>query len=210
MTHDTVGPNAQNAPRRRWTRAVGWILIALGVALSWVWSIELTILGESVRASIAGAGTLLLFCAGIALIWRASPHRGRRATLAFRVAVIATALGAVVAGIVPVAVIATTTGTTTAAVTSGTTAAGYRVSDVAVVSSDRYHQTTLDLTVRANDRTTPQLVATMSFSNGTADVTCTNTRQTWTHDVSTVTLACDTFTSFGSLNGISEIAVTER
>jgi len=189
-------------------RAAGWTLVVLGVVVSWVWSVELTILGESVKASIAGAATLLLFCAGVALIWRVSPHRGRRATLAFRLAVIATALGAVVAGVVPIAVIAQTTGTVTSDVTSGTAGLGYRVSGVAVVSSDEYHQTTVDLTVSAEDRTTPRLIATVSFADGTADVTCANTRQTWTHDVSTVTLACDSFTPIDSLATVSGIAVT--
>jgi hypothetical protein len=210
MTHDLTEPQPTSTARRRWMRAAGWTLVALGVIVSWVWSVELTILGESVNASIAGAATMLLFCAGIVLIWRVSPHRGRRATLAFRAAVIATAVGAIVAGIVPVAVIASTTGTVSAEVTSGTTGSEYRVSGVALVSSDRYHQTTLDLTVSANDRTTPQLVATVSFTDGTADITCANTRETWTHDVSTAVLACDRFTPSASLAAISGIAVTER
>jgi len=210
MTNDTVEPKPRRASRRRWMRAAGWALVVLGVVVSWVWSVELTILGESVNASIAGAATLLLFCAGIVLIWRVSPHRGRRATLAFRAAVVATALGAVVAGIVPVAVVAASTGTVTAEVVSGSSDTGYRVSGVAVVSSDKYHQTTLDLTVSATDRTTPLLVATVSFTDGTADVTCANTKQTWTHDISTVVLACDTFTPISSLDSVDGIAVTER
>jgi hypothetical protein len=191
-------------------RAAGWALVVLGVVASWVWSVELTILGASTEAAVAGAATMLLFCAGIALIWRVSPHRDRRATLAFRAAVIATALGAVVAGIVPVAVIAQTTGTVSADVTSGTTGNGYRVSGVAVMSSDEYHTTTLDLTVSATDRTTPELKATVSFTDGTADVTCANTMQTWTHDVSTVTLACDNFTEIAALENVSGIAVAPR
>jgi hypothetical protein len=210
MTHDTAQNRTISTARRRLTRAAGWTFVVLGVLLSWVWSVELSIIGESVNASIAGAGTMLLFCVGIILIWQVSPHRGRRATLAFRIAVIATALGAIVAGVVPVAVIAQTTGTVTADVTSGTTGAGYRVSGVAVASSDKYHQTALDLTVSANDRTTPQLLATLSFSDGTADITCANTRPTWTHDVSTVVLACDTFTPIDSLKTVSGVAVTER
>lgn len=210
MTQDTAEPKVGSKARRRRMRAAGWTLVAIGVVVSWVWSIELTIAGESVRASIAGAATFLLFCAGITLIWRVSPHRGRRPTLAFRAAVIATALGAIVAGIVPVTVIAARTGTVTADVTSGTTGPGYTLSGVAVVSSDKYHQTTLALTVRANDRTTPQLVATVSFSDAVSDVTCANTRQTWTHDISTVVLACDSFTPIASLESISGIAVAER
>ena len=210
MTHDLTQPKTTSAVRRRWMRAAGWTLVGLGVVISWVWSVELTIVGESVNASLAGAAALLLFCGGIILIWRVSPHRGRRATLAFRAAVIATALGALVAGIVPVAVIATTTGTVTADVTSGTNGPGYTVSGVAIVSSDKYHLTTLDLTVGATDRTTPRLEATISFADGTADVTCANTRQTWTHDVSTVTLACDSFTPIDSLRLVSGIAVQER
>ena len=210
MTRDTTEPKMQGRARRRRMRGAGWALVAVGVVVSWVWSVELTIRGESVNASIAGAATMLLVCVAIFLIWRVSPHRGRRATLAFRGAVIATALGAVVAGIVPVAVIAATTGIVTAEVTSGTTGTGYRVSGVAVVSSDEYHQTTLDLTVSATDRTTPQLVATASFTDGTTDVTCANTRQTYTHDVSTVTLDCDSFTPIGSLKSISGIAVAAR
>jgi hypothetical protein len=210
MTNDTLQLKTTSTAHRRWMRAAGWTLVAIGIVVSWVWSVELTILGESVNASLAGASTMLLLCAGIILIWRVSPHRGRRATLAFRVAVIGIALGAIVAGIVPVAVIAQTTGTVTADVTSGTIGTGYSVSGVAVASSDKYHQTTLDLTVSASDRTTPQLVATVSFADGTADVTCANTRQTWTHDVSTVVLACDTFTPIGSLEAVSGVAVTER
>jgi hypothetical protein len=210
MTNDTTEQKTVSAARRRWMRATGWTLVVLGVVVSWVWSVELTILGESVSASIAGAATMLIFCAGIILIWSVSPHRGRKATWVFRVAVIATALGAVVAGVVPVAVIATTTGTVTADVVSGTTGAGYRVSGVAVVSSDEYHQTTLDLTVSASDRTTPLLEATVSFTDGTADMTCANTRQAWTHDVSTVSLACDTFTQIASLEAVEGIAVTAR
>jgi len=210
MTNNTTEPTTVSRTRRRWMRAAGWSLVASGVVVSWVWSVELSILGESVNASIAGAVTLLLFCAGIVLIWRVSPHRGRRATLLFRIAVLATALGAVVAGVVPIAVIAQTTGTVTADVTSGTVGPGYRVAGVAVVSSDEYHQTTLDLTVSADDRTTPQLLATLSFPDGTADVTCANTRQTWSHDVSTVTLACDSFTPIDSLATVSGIAVTGR
>lgn len=210
MTNATIESKTRRPVRRRWIRAAGWTLVVIGVIVSWVWSVELTILGESVNASIAGAATLLLFCAGIALISRVSPHRGRRATLAFRLGVIATAVGAVVAGIVPVAVTAATTGTVTADVISGTTGVGYRVSAVAVVSSDKYSQTLLDLTVSADDRTTPQLVATVSFTDGTADVICANTRQTWTHDVSTVVLACDSFTPIASLRTISGIAVAER
>ena len=210
MTNDTQNPRTRSTARRRWIRAAGWTLIALGVVVSWVWAVELTILGESVNASIAGASTMLLFCAGIVLIWMVSPHHGRRATLAFRAAAIATALGAIVAGIVPVAVIAQTTGTVAADVVSGATGAGYRVSGAAVVSSDRYHQTTLDLTVSAEDRTTPRLVATLSFADGTPDVSCANTRQTWTHDISTVALACDSFTPIASLETLSGIAVTAR
>jgi hypothetical protein len=210
MTNDAQNPTTRSTARRRWIRAAGWALIALGVVVSWVWSVELTILGESVNASIAGASTMLLFCAGIVLIRTVSPHHGRRATLAFRAAAIATALGAIAAGIVPVAVIAQTTGTVTADVVSGATGAGYRVSGMAVVSSDRYHQTTLDLTVSAEDRTTPQLVATLSFADGTPDVLCANTRQTWTHDISTVALACDSFTPIASLENVSGIAVTAR
>jgi hypothetical protein len=210
MTNDTQSPPTHSTARRRWVRTAGWTLIAFGVVVSWVWSVELTILGESVNASIAGAATMLLFCAGIVLIWTVSPHHGRGATLAFRAAAIATALGAIVAGIVPIAVIAQTTGTVTADVTSGTTGAGYRVAGVAVVSSDEYHQTMLELTVSAEDRTTPQLVATLAFADGTPDVTCANTRQTWTHDVSTVVLACDSFTPVASLETVSAIAVTAR
>lgn len=210
MTHDIKEPKTHGAARRRWMRAAGWTLVALGVIVSWAWSVELTIRGESVNAAIAGAVTLLLFCAGVTLIWRVSPHRGRRPTLAFRAAVIVTALGAIVAGIVPVAVIAATTGTVTADVTSGTSGSGYTVSGVAVVSSDRYNQTTIDLTVSARDRTTPRLVATVTFADGTADLTCANTRQTWTHDVSTVTLACDRFAPMSLLQAVSGIAVTER
>ncbi|MET1052535.1 MAG: hypothetical protein ABWX65_07845 [Mycetocola sp.] len=210
MTNDTTEPKAVSTAHRRRMRAAGWMLVALGVIVSWVWSVELSIRGESVNAAIAGAATMLLFCAGITLIWRVSPHRGRRATLAFRAAVLATALGAIIAGIVPVAVIAATTGTVTADVSSGTSGSGYTVSGVAVVSSDGYNQTTIDLTISASDRTTPQLVATLSFADGTANVTCTNTRQTWTHDISTVVLACDSFTPKDSLETISGIAVTER
>jgi hypothetical protein len=178
--------------------------------MSWVWSVELTIRGAAVNAAISGAATMLLFCLGIVLIRGVSPHRGRRATLAFRGAVVATALGAIVAGIVPVAVSATNTGTVTADITSGTTGPDYTVSAVAVVSSDKYNQTTVDLTVSARDRTTPQLVATLSFDDGTDDVTCTNTRQTWTHNISTAVLACDTFTPIGSLQTISGIDLTVR
>jgi len=210
MTNDATLTTTTSAARRRWSRAAGWALVVIGVVMSWVWSVELTIRGAAVNAAVAGAVTMLLFCAGIVLIWRVSPHRGRRATLAFRVAVIATALGAIVAGIVPVAVNATTTGTVTADVNSGTSGPGYSVSEVAVVSSDKYNQTTVDLTVSALDRTTPQLVATLSFSDGTADVSCTNTRETWTHDVSTAVLACDSFTPIGSLETISAIDVTDR
>jgi hypothetical protein len=210
MTNGTTKHTTRSAPHRRWTRAAGWVLIVSGVVMSWVWSVELTIRGAAVNAAIAGAATMLLFCAGIVLIWRVSPHRGRRATLAFRVAVIATALGAIVAGIVPVAVSAANTGTVTADITSGTTGPDYAVSAVAVVSSDKYNQTTVDLTVSARDRTTPQLVATLSFDDGTDDVTCTNTRQTWTHNSSTAVLACDTFTAIGSLQSISGIDVTVK
>ena len=210
MTNDTLTTRPTSAARRRRMRAAGWLLIASGVVVSWVWSVELTILGESVNAAIAGAAAMLLFCGGIVAIWSVSPHRGRRATLAFRAGAIATALGAVVAGVVPVAVVAQTTGTVTADVVSGTTGPGYRVSGVAVVSSDEYHQSTLDLTVSATDGTTPHLVATVSFTDGTADVTCANTRQTWSHDVSTVVLACDSFTPIATLKTISAIAVTER
>ena len=210
MTNDTTGTKTRSSGQRRWIRAAGWALIGLGVVLSWVWSVELTILGESVNASIAGAATFLLFCAGITLIWRVSPHRSRRVTLAFRAAVIATALGAIVAGIVPVAVVAATTGTVTADVTSGTTGLDYTVAGVALISSDRYNQTILDLTVSTSDRTTPQLVATVSFTDGTAELTCANTRQSWTHDISTVALACDSFTPIGSLAAISEVTVTDK
>jgi hypothetical protein len=210
MTTDTARPITPTKSRRRWTRAAGWTLIGLGVIVSWVWSVELTIVGASVYAAVTGAGTLLLFSAGIALVWRVSPHRGRGPSIAFRVAVIATALGAIVAGIVPVAVISMTTGTATSDVTSGTIAPDYSVAGVAVVSSDEYHQTTLDLTVRARDRTTPQLVATVSFTDGSADITCTNTRQTWTHHVSTVAMICDTFTPIALLQTISGIAVAPR
>jgi len=216
MTNDTVkthsvhGPKTRSTARRRWMRAAGWALVVVGVIVSWVWSVELTILGASTEAAIAGAATMLLFCAGIVLIWRVSPHRGRRAMLSFRVAVIATALGAIVAGIVPVAVIAQTTGTVTAEVTSGTSGAGYRIASVAVASSDEYHVTTLDLTISAIDRTVPLLLATVSFADGTDDVTCANTRQTWIHDTSTVTFTCDSFTPIDSLEVVSGIAVTDR
>ena len=216
MTNDTATPHSTDAPksrstsRRRWLRAAGWALVVCGVVASWVWSVELTILGASTEASIAGASAMLLFCAGIVVIRLVSPHRGRRATLAFRGAVIATAVGAVLAGIVPVAVSAQTTGTVTAEVTSGTSGGGYRVAGVAVASSDGYQATTLDLTVGANDRTAPLLLATLSFSDGTDDVTCANTRQTWIHDTSTVTLTCDSFTPLDSLEAVTGISVTER
>jgi hypothetical protein len=120
MTNDHTQPRTVSAARRRGMRAAGWALVVLGVIVSWMWSAELTIRGAAVNASIAGAVTMLLFCAGIVVIWRVSPHRGRRATQAFRVAVIATALGAIVAGIIPVAVIAQTTGSVAAEVTTGT------------------------------------------------------------------------------------------
>ena len=210
MTNDTKQSKTASKTRRRWMRAGGWVLVVLGVVVSWAWSVQLTILGASAKASVAGVVTMLLFCAGIVLIWRVSPHRDRRATIAFRAAVVATALGAVVAGVVPVAVIAQTTGTVTADVTSGTSGAGYRVAGVAVVSSDEYHVTTLELTVSVSDRTAPSLLATLSFADGTEDVSCANTRQTWIHDTSTVTLTCDSFTPVGSLAGVSGIAVTER
>lgn len=210
MTSDTTEPTTVSTTRRRRMRAAGWALVVVGVVVSWIWSVELTILGESANASVAGAATMLLFCAGILVVWRVSPHRGRRSTLAFRFAVIATALGAVVAGVVPVAVTAQTTGSVTAHVVSGATGPGYRVSDVAVVSSDRFHQTTIDITVSASDSTTPLLAATVSFADGTADVSCANTRQTWIHDVSTVVLGCDNFTPIASLRTVDGIAVTAR
>jgi hypothetical protein len=210
MTTNGTESQTLSTRRRRWIRAAGWALVGLGVVASWVWSVELTILGASANASIAGAATMLLFCGGIMLIWRVSPHRGRRATLSFRVAAFATLLGAIVAGIVPVAVIATTTGTVTVEVDSGTTGSGYGVSGVAEVSSDKYHQTTIDLTVSADDRTTPQLVAAVTFTDGTPELTCANTRQTWTHDISTVVLTCDSFTPIDSLEAVSGVAVTER
>ncbi|WP_213814582.1 hypothetical protein [Glaciihabitans sp. dw_435] len=210
VTHNTDGLKTRSTARRRWTRAAGWALVLLGVIVSWVWSVELTILGASTNASVAGVITMLLFCAGIILIWRVSPHRSRRATLAFRVAVIATVLGAIVAGVVPVAVISRTTGTVTADVTSGTAGVGYRVSRVAVASSDEYHVTTLDLTINASDRTAPLLLATVSFADGTDNVTCANTRNTWIHDTSTVTFTCDSFTPMDSLTSVSGIAVSEK
>jgi len=209
-SHNTDATHPRSTARRRWIRAGGWALVVSGVIVSWVWSVNLTILGASTQASIAGVITMLLFCAGIILIWRVSPHRGRRAMLAFRAAIVATALGAIVAGIVPVAVIAQTTGTVTADVTSGTTGAGYRVAGVGVASSDGYHVTTLDLTVSAVDRTAPLLLATMSFSDGTNDVTCANTRQTWIHDTSTLTFMCDTFIPIRSLEAVSGVVVTGR
>lgn len=208
MTNDTVSAHSRRFTR--WMRAAGWSLVGFGVVASWVWSAELTIVGEFVNVAIAGAATLLLFSAGTFLIWRVSPHRGRRATMAFQVVVIATAFGAIVAGIVPVASVAATTGTVTAEVTSGTRGTGYTVSDVAVITSDRYQQTVLDLTVMATDRTTPPLVATLSFTDGTTDVTCTNTRQTWTHDVSTVALTCDSFTPIDTLETVAAVTVLER
>jgi len=210
MTNDTKQSKSASKTRRRRMRAGGWVLVVLGVVVSWAWSVQLTILGASAKASVAGVLTMLLFCAGIVLIWRVSPHRDRRATIAFRAAVVATALGAVVAGVVPVAVIAQTTGTVTAEVTSGTSGAGYRIASVAVASSDEYHVTTLDLTMSAIDRTAPLLLATVSFADGTDDVTCANTRQSWIHDTSTVTFTCDSFTPIDSLEVVSGIAVTER
>jgi hypothetical protein len=210
MTNKTTDLKTVRRTHRRWMRAAGWTLVMLGVVVSWVWSVELAILGESVNAAIAGAATLLLFCAGIILIWRVSPHRGRRATFAFRAVVIASAVGAIVAGIVPVAVVAANTGTVTADLVSGTTGDGYRISGMAVVTSDEYHQTTLDLTVSASDRTAPLIMATVSFADGTADMTCANTRQTWIHDISTVVLTCNTFTPIASLEEVDGIAVTAR
>ena len=207
---DTSEPKSQSKRQRRWTRAAGWALVVIGVVASWVWSVELTILGESLNAAIAGVATFLLVGAGIAVIGRSSPHRGRRATAARRAAVIVAAVAAIVAGVVPIAVTATTTGMVTAAVDSGRSGDGYTVSGVALLSSDKYGQTALGLTVRATDRTTPQLLATVSFTDGTADVTCANTRQTWTHDFSAVTLACDSFTSIASLRAVSGISLTER
>jgi hypothetical protein len=180
-----------------------------GVIVSWVWSVELTILGESVNASVAGFATFLLFGAGIALIGRVSPHRDRRVTLARRGAVIVAVVAAIVVGVVPVAVTAATTGTASASVITGTAGDGYTVSTGALLSSDEYRQTTLELIVGATDRATPRLVATVSFADGTADVTCTNTRLSWTHDFSAVTLACDSFTPITSLKTVSGIVVTE-
>ena len=207
---DTIETNAHGKRSRRWTRAAGWVLVVFGVVVSWVWSVELTILGESVNASIAGASTFLLFGAGIFLIGRVSPHHGSRATLARRGAVVLAVVAAIVAGAVPVAVTAATTGTASASVISGTNGDGYTVSVGALLTSDNYQQTTLELIVGATDRATPLLAATVSFTDGTADVTCANSRIAWTHDFSAVTLACDSFTPISSLKTVSGIAVTEQ
>lgn len=210
MTEHARRPEISGSAPRRWTRRAGWGLIAVGIVVSWVWSVELTIAGESVNAATAGAATMLLFCAGVVLIWRASSHRGRTATMAFRAGAIAITLGAIAAGIIPLAVLVTTTGTVTSHVTSGRNGDGYRVAGTAIASSDTYGQTTLDLTVRASDRTTPQLIATVSFTDGAAPVTCTNTRQGWTHDISTVEMICERLVPRASLDAISGIAVSAQ
>jgi len=78
MTNVTKQSKTASRTRRRRMRAGGWVLVVLGVVVSWDWSVQLTILGASAQASVAGVVTMLLFCAGIVLIWRVSPlPRGR-------------------------------------------------------------------------------------------------------------------------------------
>ncbi len=210
MGRDRAGRKAPSTGRRRWTRTAAWALVVIGVVVSWAWSVELTIDGESVRASVSGAATFLLLGAGITLIWLASPRRGRRMAVAYTIAVMTSAAAAIAAGVAPIAVIATTTGTVTATIDSGMSGDGYSVSDVAIVTSDGYRQTDLRVTVHADDRATPWLAATVSFADGGQDLACSNTRQTWTHEVSTVTLSCDDFVPISSLSAITGIALAER
>ncbi|UAJ79503.1 hypothetical protein IT072_20375 [Leifsonia sp. ZF2019] len=209
MTARVTPTKAPGTARARWTRVAGWALIGVGVVVSWAWSAELGIAGEPVGAAIAGASTMLLFSAGILVIGRASPRRGRIATRAFRIGALAAALGAIAAGVIPVAVVGATTGTVTADVVSGRTGDDYRVSGTAVVSSDTYHQTNIEITVRATDRTAPYLAATVSFADGTSPVTCTNTRQTWIHELATVGLHCESFLPRTTLDAISGITLSE-
>lgn len=195
---------------RRFARAAAGALIATGVIVSWSWSTNLTLDGRPAETSLAGAATFVLLGGGIAMLRRAYPPRGRPARAVYPVALSACAAAGLIAAVVPAVMTVTTTGTVTTAVSSTGSPSGYRLPQVANVTSDIYHRTNLDLTVHAEERTAPQLHATVSFADGTPDLTCLNTRSVWIHDVATVTLMCADFTPVSSLRTISAITVTER
>lgn len=202
--------NVVSKKSSRFVRAAGGALVAIGVIVSWAWSTDLTLEGRTAETSLAGVATFVLLGGGIAMLWRASPHRGRRARAIYPVALGACAAAGLIAGVVPAVVTVTTTGTVTTAISSTGSTSEYRLSQVANVTSDIYHRTNLDLTVYAEERTAPQLDATVSFDDGTPDLTCFNTRSVWIHDVATVTLMCADFTRISSLRAISAVTVIER
>lgn len=197
------------ARRRPSARAAGVALIGLSIVTSWAWSADLARAGGATTDALTGAATFLLLGGGAALLWRPWSRGGRRVRVAGSGALVVCAAAALVAGVVPMVLTATTTGTVTVELTSTPTGAGYRLAAVARVTSDDLRQTSLEVTVHARDLAVPPMEATISFVDGTPDLTCASTRSVWTHEVSTVTLMCDDFAPASSGGSIGAIAVAE-
>ncbi|MCU4745397.1 MULTISPECIES: hypothetical protein [unclassified Streptomyces] len=189
--------------------ASGWVLVLIGVFASWVWSDRLATAGRPASTAVAGVGAFLLFGIAINLLRRAHPESAGGARAFWTAGVLACAAAGVVAGITPLAISAATTGTVTTSISHVGDSAVYRLSETANITSDDYRRTTLDVTVHARDRSAPLLRAVVSFADGTADLRCSNTRPEWIHEVSTVTLMCEEFTSVSSLRSISAVSVLE-
>jgi hypothetical protein len=200
----------QGRRRRRFLRVLGRALAVLGVIVSWAWSTELSIAGRSAAESISGTCTFVLLACGTALLYRTRTLPGRPARVAYLVVVGACAAAALTAATAPSIVTRTSTGTVNTTITPAASSSRFRLSGAANITSDTYHRTNLSITVHADDRTAPLLQATVSFTDGTVDLSCANTRQTWIHEVSTITLGCDDFTPVSSLRSIAAIMITEE
>jgi amino acid transporter len=202
-------PRSPSRRRRRSLKTGGWAVVVAGVLVSWVWSDKLDTAGEPTATATAGGLAFLLLAVAIDLLRRARPEPERRTRILWATAILACVTAGAVAGILPLAISAATTGTVTTTVGPAGGGTGYRLAEAADITSDDYRQTDLVVTVHARDRTAPRLRAVVSFTDGTADLRCANTRPVWIHEVSTVTLMCDDFRPVSSLRSIAAVSIVE-
>ncbi|MGW5625294.1 hypothetical protein ACWEWP_32025 [Streptomyces olivaceus] len=195
--------------QRRSLKTGGWVAVVVGVFVSWAWSDRLATAGSSSATAIAGGLTFSLFAIAVNLLRRAHPESKGRARTLWISAILACVTAGVVAGITPLAISAATTGTVTTSISAVGVGTEYRLAEAANIISDDYRQTNLDVTIHARDRTAPRLLAVVSFTDGSADLKCSNTRPVWIHEVSTVTLVCEEFRAVSTLHSISAVSIVE-
>ncbi|GLY29831.1 hypothetical protein [Kineosporia sp. NBRC 101731] len=189
-------------------RALAWSLVALGVLVSWAWSTELSIAGSSATEFIAGIATFALLAGGIALLCRSRTLHHRPVRVAYLLAFGTCVAAALAAAAVPP--VATRRSTESVNSTIGpVTFSTFWLARTAGVTSDQYRRTHLSITVHAHELSAPRLQATVSFTDGTPDLSCANTQPVWIHEVATLTLGCDSFTPASSLRSIRAITITE-